>query len=127
MVTVTLSEPDSAFLHYLAIPFAEVCPPSALNPDAESWIAGPFELTDFQAGVGATLVKNDDYYDADSVDLETIEVSFYSDGEARTNALLSGDVDLIEYVPWENSNASSKPTGSAWTRSRAPSSTCSSM
>lgn len=103
VVTVTLSEPDSAFLHYLAIPFAGVLPADALNPDAESWVgAGPFELTDFQAGVGATLVKNDDYYDADSVDLETIEVSFYSDGEARTNALLSGDVDLIEYVPWEN-------------------------
>lgn len=103
VVTVTLSEPDSAFLHYLAVPFAGILPDDALRPDAESWVgAGPFELTDFQAGVGATLVKNDDYYDADAVDLETIEVSFYPDGEARTNALLSGDVDLIEYVPWEN-------------------------
>ncbi|WP_119698642.1 ABC transporter substrate-binding protein [Microbacterium halotolerans] len=102
-VTVELSEPDSAFLHYLAIPFAGILPDEALTPGAESWVgAGPFELTDFQSGVGATLKKNDDYYDAGAVDLETIEVTFYPDGEARTNALLSGDVDLIEYVPWEN-------------------------
>ena len=29
-------------------------------------------------------------------------MKFYADGEARTNALLSGDVDIIDYVTWEN-------------------------
>jgi glutathione transport system substrate-binding protein len=34
--------------------------------------------------------------------LDGIDVAFYADGDARANALLSGDVDMIDYVTWEN-------------------------
>lgn len=49
-----------------------------------------------------TLAKNPDYYDAGAVALNQIKLVYYADGTARTNALISGDVDLIDYVPWEN-------------------------
>ncbi|PRI11245.1 ABC transporter substrate-binding protein [Leucobacter massiliensis] len=102
-VTITLSQPNTAFLQYLALPFAAIVPDSSLNPDTPNWVgAGPFEMTELQDGIGVTLTKDEDYYGADEVALDGVEVKFYADGEARTNALLSGDVDMIEYVPWEN-------------------------
>ncbi|WP_144875369.1 ABC transporter substrate-binding protein [Microbacterium sp. 1.5R] len=102
-VTIALAQPNTAFLQYLALPFAAIVPDSSLNADTANWVgAGPFEMTNLDQGIGLTVEKNDDYYDADEVSLDSIEVKFYPDGEARTNALLSGDVDMIEYVPWEN-------------------------
>lgn len=102
-VTITLAQPNTAFLQYLALPFAAIVPDASLNADTPNWVgAGPFEMTDLEEGIGLTVEKSDNYYDADDVALDSIEVKFYPDGEARTNALLSGDVDMIEYVPWEN-------------------------
>jgi ABC-type transport system substrate-binding protein len=102
-VEVRLSRPNTAFLQYLALPYAAIVPDASLNSKTPNWIgAGPFEMENLDAGIGVTLDKNEDYYDAANVDLDQVEVKFYPDGEARTNALLSGDVDLIEYVPWEN-------------------------
>lgn len=103
IVTVTLNSPNTAFLQYLALPFAAIVPDASLNPDTPNWIgAGPFEMANLDEGIGITMTKNADFYGADQVELSEIDVKFYPDGEARTNALLSGDVDLIEYVPWEN-------------------------
>lgn len=102
-VTITLAQPNTAFLQYLALPFAAIVPDASLNAETPNWVgAGPFEMTDLEQGIGLTVEKSDNYYDADDVALDSIEVKFYPDGEARTNALLSGDVDMIEYVPWEN-------------------------
>ncbi|MBS3182941.1 ABC transporter substrate-binding protein [Leucobacter manosquensis] len=102
-VTVSLSQPNTAFLQYLALPFAAIVPDASLNPETANWIgAGPWEMTNLDQGIGLTMEKNEGYYDADNVALDGIDVKFYADGEARTNALLSGDVDLIDYVTWEN-------------------------
>lgn len=102
-VTLSLSQPNTALLQYLALPFAGIVPDASLNAETANWIgAGPFEMVELQEGIGLTLAKDDDYYGADDVELDSVEVKFYADGEARTNALLSGDVDMIEYVPWEN-------------------------
>ena len=102
-VTVTLSQPNNAFLQYLALPYAGIVPDASLNPETANWIgAGPWEMTNLDQGIGLTMEKNDGYYDAANIALDEIEVKFYADGEARTNALLSGDVDLIDYVTWEN-------------------------
>ncbi|WP_053387791.1 ABC transporter substrate-binding protein [Leucobacter japonicus] len=102
-VTVKLSQPNNAFLQYLALPYAGIVPDASLNPDTANWVgAGPWEMTNLDQGIGLTMEKNDGYYDADNIALDEIDVKFYADGEARTNALLSGDVDLIDYVTWEN-------------------------
>lgn len=102
-VTIKLSEPNNAFLQYLALPYAAIVPDASLNPDTANWVgAGPWVMSDLQQGIGMTMTKNEGYYNADDVALEEIDVKFYADGEARTNALLSGDVDIIDYVTWEN-------------------------
>lgn len=102
-VTVKLTAPNNVFLQTLALPYASIVPDTSLNAETANWIgAGPFSMTSLEQGVGLTMEKYDGYFEADSVALDTIEVKFYPDGEARTNALLSGDVDLIDYVTWEN-------------------------
>ncbi|ANY09324.1 ABC transporter substrate-binding protein [Pseudonocardia sp. HH130630-07] len=102
-VVVRHSEPNAAFLAYLADPSAGVLPPSAFGPDAENTVgAGPFRLVRESSGFAMTLERFDGYHDAGSVRLGGVEISYYTDGNARTNALLSREVDLIDYVPWES-------------------------
>ncbi|MEQ3549357.1 ABC transporter substrate-binding protein [Pseudonocardia nematodicida] len=102
-VVVRHSEPNAAFLDYLADPSAGVLPESAFAADAVNTVgAGPFRMAGDSSGVGMSLERFDGYYDADAVQLDGVEISYYPDGNARTNALLSGEVDIIDYVPWES-------------------------
>jgi len=102
-LTINLTSANSSFLEYLADPTAFIVPEAALEPDAEATIgAGPFQLDDWDPGVGLKLTRFDGYYGAGDVQLDEIDVTFYSDATARVNALLSGDVDFIDYVPWES-------------------------
>ncbi|WP_166426814.1 ABC transporter substrate-binding protein [Labedella populi] len=99
---VHLSENNADFVAYLADSTAFIAPDDALSADAIATVgAGPFVIEQDDAGVQLVLARNDAYYDADSVTLDSIDLVFYPDGTARTNALVSGDVDLIDYVPWE--------------------------
>ena len=99
---IKLKAPNAAFLEYLADPTAVILPDSALQTGAANTVgAGPFKLTDYKKGVSMTFEKFNNYYDASNVKLKSLKVEFYADGQARTNALLNGDVDLIDYVPWE--------------------------
>ncbi|MFB7893610.1 ABC transporter substrate-binding protein [Microbacterium sp. NPDC056044] len=99
---IHLDANNSAFLQYLADPSSAIVPATALNADTPNTIgAGPFKIAAQEEGVGTTLEAFNDYYDAEDVQLDGIDVRYYADGTARTNALLSGDVDLIDYVPWE--------------------------
>ncbi|NMR32245.1 ABC transporter substrate-binding protein [Crystallibacter degradans] len=111
-VVVHLSQPNNAFLQYLAVPTAAIVPPDALTGGVDAWVgAGPFVLEEHNKGTNMILKRNAKYYAADEVPLETLELAFYPDGKARTNALLSGDVDLIDYVPWEDFDRVSSTDG----------------
>lgn len=101
-VVIKLKAPNAAFLQYLADPTAAIVPDEALSGKANTVGAGPFKLTNYRKGVSMTFEKFGDYYSGGDVKLNKLEVDFYPDGNARTNALLNGDVDLIDYVPWEN-------------------------
>lgn len=101
-VNVHLSTPFPDFLAYTADVSAFIAPDKALAPGGTATVgAGPFAIKQDDAGVKLVLTKNAAYYDAKAVALKTVDLVFYPDGTARTNALISGDVDLIDYVPWE--------------------------
>ena len=109
---IHLAGPNSAFLEYLAIPTAAIVPDKSLAKDVPNQIgAGPFVLEEHNRGVNLVLNKFDKYYGADDVKLPGIDMSFYSDGSARTNALLGGDVDIIDYVPWPDYDRVSGTSG----------------
>ena len=98
---VTLSAPNSAFLEYLADPTSAIYPDDALEFGATAEIgAGPFQIEEKTDGVGMTLTRFDGFWDAENVTLETIEITYYADATARVNALLAGEIDFMDFVPW---------------------------
>ncbi len=63
--------------------------------------AGPFRLDNTDRGVSVKMVANDSYYKPGLPKLSAIEATVYADENLRVAALEAGDVDLIEYVPWQ--------------------------
>lgn len=100
---VKLNSKNVALPEYLADTTAAILPDAAFDAEGSSWVgAGPYTLESNDKGVAFNLVKNEDYYDAENVTLDDITLSVYADGPARTNALIADDVDLIDFLPWED-------------------------
>ena len=64
--------------------------------------AGPFKLEARERGVSIDVVAHEDYYKPGLPKLERIRLVAYADENLRVAALEAGDVDLIEYVPWQS-------------------------
>lgn len=56
---------------------------------------GPFKTTVFKPGVRSVHVRNEDYW-RDGANVEEIEIFAITDKVARTSALLSGDIDMMQ-------------------------------
>lgn len=101
--TVHLAKNNGSFLEILADPNTPILPEVGLNPDVENSVgAGPFVAGERNPGIGWNLTKFEDFYDAENVKLEEVDLAYYPDGAARVNALLAGDIDIMDYVPWES-------------------------
>jgi peptide/nickel transport system substrate-binding protein len=59
---------------------------------------GPFRLDVFDPGVRTVVVRNADYWIPDRPKLERVELVGISDEVSRVNALLSGDVQIINAI-----------------------------
>jgi peptide/nickel transport system substrate-binding protein len=59
---------------------------------------GPYKCKEFSPGVRSIAVRNGEYWKAGKPYLEEIEFIGIPDDSARTNALLSGDVDLVAAI-----------------------------
>lgn len=98
-VVLTLDEPQTAFPRILADPLSAIVPEEPLDSSGSPVGAGPFMITDYTKGVSFTLEANPDFYNADEVGLDTIEMTFMPDAQTRVKALMSGQVQFIDYVP----------------------------
>ena len=58
---------------------------------------GPFILESLETGVRSIHVRNPDYW-RDGANLEALEITAITDPLVRINALLAGDMDLINYI-----------------------------
>lgn len=103
-VTITLKEPDvnlmgtTIFSNNTCIvskKAAEEIGAEAFATDAVG--TGPYELVKFDAERGTTLKRFEGYW-GEKATIENIEFTYIADTTARTLALLSGDVDVIEAV-----------------------------
>lgn len=63
--------------------------------------AGPFVLKGQERGVSLEFEPFDRYYKPGLPKLRGIRMVAYADENLRVAALQAGDVDLIEYVPWQ--------------------------
>ena len=57
--------------------------------------AGQFLLEDYTVGKGATYVKNPDYWNADEIKLDGVELKVYGDTQATLLAFQAGEIDRI--------------------------------
>ena len=67
--------------------------------------AGPFVLKGQERGTSLDFEANPNFYKPGLPRLKGIRVIAYPDENLRTAALQSGDLDLIEYVPWQAMDA----------------------
>ncbi|MBK0398651.1 ABC transporter substrate-binding protein [Limibaculum sp. M0105] len=59
---------------------------------------GPYKITSFEPGVRGTYEKHKDYWKSDRAHFDAVEQIAIVDAAARTNALLTGEVDVIDRV-----------------------------
>jgi peptide/nickel transport system substrate-binding protein len=79
------------------------------NSDPKSPVgAGPFTIKAQERGVSIDLEANPKYYKPGLPKLKAVRAVAYADENLRVAALQAGDVDLIEYVPWQSMEAISK-------------------
>lgn len=94
----------ASFTHFMPVKQAAV---EAAGGEDGAWAKdpklavsnGPFKLTSYTIGDGLTLEKNEYYWNADAVQLETINVKFIDVQSTAYTAYLAGEFDFIEQVP----------------------------
>ena len=97
-VTITLSGPNADFPVILADAHFLIVKDGTKDFTKTAIGTGPFKLKEFSPGVRTVVVKNEHYWRPGLPHLDEIELIGISDEAARVNALLSGDVQLINQV-----------------------------
>lgn len=59
---------------------------------------GPFKLEKYTPKVGASFVRNDDYWGGKALP-DRVEISFFEDYQPQVLALQGGQIDIIEQIP----------------------------
>jgi len=99
-VTVTLSEANSTF--DISLTYCYVFSKAAYEEAGEAFGtaeggvigSGAYQLVTWDQGVSTTLVKNEYYDGIDDVDIDEVEVMYFSDTSSLLLALKSGQVDF---------------------------------
>ncbi|GAA2180223.1 ABC transporter substrate-binding protein [Brooklawnia cerclae] len=100
---VKLSAPDAAFLSYMADVSGAILPSESIGQEDPTYVgAGPYKFVSYENGSEFVVEKFDDYYEEDKPSIDRIEFKILSDQSARDSALLSGSVDAVSFVGWNN-------------------------
>lgn len=97
-LVITQSEPNAKLLWAMASPAASMASPTVIQEDPESLAqhpigSGPF-VWESQTASDVVLVRNDDYWDTETVFPSRMTYVGAPDGNARNNAILSNSVDV---------------------------------
>lgn len=99
-VRITMREPLAVVPYLFASYYTFIVAKGSMDGNGQGIGAGPFTLADQERGVFLELKAFDRFYRPGLPKLRGIRMVAYADEELRVAALRSGDVDLIEYVPW---------------------------
>lgn len=111
-LTVQLKAPCAYMLDLMAFPAFYAVPQQCVEA-AEGWeenpgqwaleagfvVSGPYMLTEWTHNQSMVYTKNPNYWDADNVKLEKLDMMLSADDTAIYAAYKAGDVDFIESVP----------------------------
>lgn len=97
-VRITLNAPSNGWLYNMTGPIGTMFSPDGIDALATDPVGtGPYDVTDFQTGTSLELTRRDDYW-GDEPFMSEVSFTYFGDATAQTNALLSGDIDLIATV-----------------------------
>ncbi len=106
-LVVTLEQPASYFLQALLQGCWLPVRKDMVEKDPDKWCFneetcvtnGPFRFTEYKIGSYITAVKNENYWDAESVKIEKLRLNFIADANTALSAFEAGDLDAIAGVP----------------------------
>lgn len=101
-VRLVMRTPNATIPLLLATFFMPMVKPGTTGSGGQPVGAGPFVLKVAERGVGLEFEANPHYYKPGLPKLRGIRATAYADENLRVAALQAGDLDLIEYVPWQN-------------------------
>ncbi len=102
-VRLVMKAPNATVPMMLATYFAPMVYPESIGAGTPQGIgAGPFVLKAAERGVGLEFEANAAYYKPGLPKLKGLKLTAYADETLRVAALQAGDLDLIEYVPWQS-------------------------
>lgn len=95
-VAITLEKPSNTWLFNLASLVGAVFHPDEVDDLANTAVgSGPYQIEDFTRGQQIVFTKRDDYAGANPGTLDTVTFRYFDDAVAASNALKSGQVDVI--------------------------------
>lgn len=100
-VAFHLDKPNGSFPYSVSIDnYNAMILPADYKGDYEKTFigTGPFKLESYTPKVGATFVRNDDYWGEKALP-DRIEFKFFADVQPRILALQAGEVDLLDALP----------------------------
>ncbi len=102
-VVFTLDAPDAAFLAGLGRKGLVIVPRDVAEEDgglSQRMVgSGPFSFVEYVPNSSLTLERNETYWDEGKPYLDGLDILIVPDGTARTTALVSDTVQLIEQTP----------------------------
>ena len=101
-VRIIMKQPTVTLPIWLAAYEMPIVAKGTLDRTGQGVGCGPFTLKSVDRGVSLQLEGFDKFYRPGFPKLPAVNVVVYADETARVAALQAGDVDLIEYVPWQS-------------------------
>ncbi len=101
-VRIVMKQPTATLPTWLAAYEMPIVAKDSLERSGAAIGCGPFTVAAQDRGVSLRLAAWDGFYRPGQPKLKAIDAIVYADETARVAALQTGDVDLIEYVPWQS-------------------------
>ncbi len=99
-VTIPFTTPYSTFVQSLANGITAYVVPIGFNPKKPIG-TGPFKYVSFTPGQQSVFARNENYWNSPLPYLDQLIMTDYSDETSQVNALLSGQVDVINLLSQE--------------------------
>ncbi len=102
-VAITLKQPMASFAAIMASGNSPIISAKAGTANPNQPVGcGPFILAESERGVSLSLKANKAFYKPGLPKSDILRFVAYADDSLRVAALAAGDVDIIEYVPWQS-------------------------
>lgn len=101
-VRMITKAPAAPLPYWFAMPHAPIISKDSPNVGADAIGAGPFVMVSNERGVGVHLEAFPKFYRPGVPKLKELAMTVYADENLRVSALQAGDLDMIEYVPWQS-------------------------